>query len=75
MVISMLSSKRQTVNLMERLIDKFLTSLLMMAERITGKCPSLADGPASIESTPHEDPTPTIRFSHEDRMVEGDLFG
>jgi hypothetical protein len=71
----MLSIKHQTVNLMERLIDKFLTLLLMMAERIIGKCPSSADGPASIDPTATEDPTPTIRFSHEDRMVEGDLFG
>ena len=59
---------------MERLIDKFLTSLLMMAERITGKYPSPADEPTTYEPTVPEDPTPTIRFSHEDRMVEGDLF-
>ena len=60
---------------MERLIDKFLTSLLMMAERITDKCPSPADEPTTYEPTVPKDPTPTIRFSHEDRMVEGDLFG
>ena len=59
---------------MERLIDKFLTSLLLMAERITGKCPSPADEPTTYEPKASEDPTPTIRFSHEDRMVEGDLF-
>ena len=34
---------------MERLIDKFLTSLLMMAERITGKSPSPADEPTTYE--------------------------
>lgn len=59
---------------MERLIDKFLTSLLLMAERITGKCPSPADEQTTYEPKVPEDPTPTIRFSHEDRMVEGDLF-
>lgn len=60
---------------MERLIDKFLTSLLLMAERITGKCPSPADEQTTYDPIVPEDPTPTIRFSHEDRMVEGDLFG
>lgn len=45
---------------MERLIDKFLTLLLLMAERITGKCPSPADEQTAYEPKVPEDPTPTI---------------
>lgn len=54
---------------MEKLIDKFLTSLLTMAERITGKCLPPTDEPKAPQTPP------VIRFSKEDRVIEGDLFG
>ena len=54
---------------MDRLIDKFLTSLLTMAGRITGKCLPPSDEPEAPQ------PPPVIRFSKEDRVIEGDLFG
>lgn len=54
---------------MDRLIDRFLSSLLLMAERITGHCLPPADEPKAPQTPP------IIRFSKEDRVIEGDLFG
>ena len=54
---------------MERIVDWIMTSLFQMAEYVCGKCSFLMDEPA----TPQE-VAPKIRFSNEDKMVEGELF-
>ena len=54
---------------MERIVDLIMTHLFQMAEYVCGKCSFLMDEPA----TPQE-VAPKIRFSNEDKMVEGELF-
>ena len=55
--------------MMEKVVDWIMTSLFQMAEYVCGRCSFLVDDPA----TPQE-VAPTIRFSNEDKMVEGELF-
>ena len=55
--------------MMEKVVDWIMTSLFEMAEYVCGRCSFLVDEPA----TPQE-VAPTIRFSNEDKMVEGELF-
>lgn len=54
---------------MERIVDWIMTHLFQLAEYVCGKCSFLVDEPA----TPQE-VAPKIRFSNEDKMVEGELF-
>ena len=54
---------------MERIVDLIMTRLFQLAEYVCGRCSFLVDEPA----TPQE-VVPKIRFSNEDKMVEGDLF-
>ena len=56
---------------MDALIDIAMTHLFQLAEFVCNRC-SLDKGmPAVTQSQPE---APTIRFSKEDRMVEGELF-
>lgn len=70
------------------LIDLSMTRLFLLAEYVCDKT-SFACGsefmsgqaslraerrPQAVEPIPSKDIVPTIRFSNEDRMVEGDLF-
>lgn len=55
--------------MMEKVVDWIMTGLFQMAEYVCGRCSFLVDEPA----TPQE-VAPTIRFSNEDKMVEGELF-
>ena len=55
--------------MMEKMVDWIMTGLFQMAEYVCGRCSFLVDEPA----TPQE-VAPTIRFSNEDKMVEGELF-
>ena len=61
---------------MEKLVDFIMTNLFQLAEYVCNKSPFIADKPTMPPSAPapQEDLTPTIRFSNEDIMVEGDLF-
>lgn len=61
---------------MEKLVDFIMTHLFQLAEYVCNKSPFIADKPTMPPSAPapQEDLTPTIRFSNEDIMVEGDLF-
>ena len=54
---------------MEKVIDLAMSKLFQLAEYVCNRCSSIADEPAAPQETP-----PTIRFSNEDRMVEGELF-
>ncbi|MBR1502724.1 MAG: hypothetical protein IJ618_02430 [Prevotella sp.] len=59
---------------MDKLIDLGMTKLFLLAEYVCNKI-----GVAQMESEPVAQPsfkdiTTTIRFSKEDKMVEGELF-
>ena len=56
---------------MERIVDFTMTHLFQLAEYILDKCTFLIKEPAPV--VPQE-VAPTIRFSNEDKMVEGELF-
>mgnify|MGYP006916085999 CR=1 FL=1 len=56
---------------MERLIDLGMTKLFQLAEYVCNRCSLDKSEPAAPQSQPV---VPTIRFSKEDRMVEGELF-
>ena len=56
---------------MERLIDLGMNKLFQLAEYVCSKCSLDKGEPAAPQSQPI---TPTIRFSNEDKMVEGELF-
>ena len=56
---------------MDRLIDHAMTKLFQLAEHICGRSTLKQDEPATSISRPAE---PSIRFSNEDKMVEGELF-
>lgn len=62
---------------MDTLIDLAMTKLFLLAEYVCDKT-SLACSremrPQTAESIPSKDIVPTIRFSNEDKMVEGELF-
>lgn len=54
---------------MEKVIDLAMTKLFQLAEYVCGKCSPVRDEPAATQEI-----TPTIRFTDEDKMVEGELF-
>lgn len=54
---------------MDKVIDLAMTKLFQLAEYVCSKCSFVADKPAATQEV-----APTIHFTNEDRMVEGDLF-
>lgn len=54
---------------MEKVVDWIMTNLFQLAEYVCGKCSFLVDESATPQSV-----APTIRFSNEDKMVEGELL-
>jgi hypothetical protein len=58
--------------MMERMIDIAMTKLFQLAEYVCRRCSSAEDEPAATAKS--ENIIPTIRFSNEDKMVEGELF-
>ena len=56
---------------MDKLIDLGMTKLFQLAEYVCSKCSLEKGEPAATQP---QQIVPTIRFSNEDRMVEGDLF-
>ena len=55
----------------DKLIDLGMTKLFQLAEYVCSRCSLDKGEPAAPQSQPV---TPTIRFSNEDKMVEGELF-
>ena len=55
----------------DKVIDRAMTKLFQLAEHICGRCTIKHDEPTTSVSHPAE---PSIRFSNEDKMVEGELF-
>ena len=58
--------------MMDKLIDLGMTKLFQLAEYVCAKI-GVAPAPAAPAVAP-QPATPTIRFSNEDKMVEGELF-
>lgn len=57
---------------MNKIVDHFLTKLFDLAEKVTNKFDeSPKDFVSKCDATHNP---PTIRFSNESQMVEGDLF-
>ena len=54
---------------MNRVIDLVMTKLFQLAEYVCNRCSFLVGEPAASHEV-----APTIRFTNEDKMVEGDLF-
>ena len=54
---------------MDRVVDLAMTKLFQLAEYVCSRCSSEADEPAASHEV-----APTIRFTNEDKMVEGELF-
>ena len=54
---------------MNRVIDLVMTKLFQLAEYVCSRYSSILD-----ESAASHEVAPTIRFTNEDKMVEGDLF-
>lgn len=54
---------------MNRLIDRSLTFLFRLAERLTSECSA---GIKQSDDTPK--PPSTIRFTKEDKWIQGELF-
>ena len=55
----------------DKVIDHAMTKLFQLAEYICGRCSLNQNEPAPSVSHPAE---PFIRFSNEDKMIEGELF-
>ena len=51
------------------MIDLAMSKLLQLAEYVCSICSSVADEPAETHEV-----EPIIRFTNEDKMVEGELF-
>ena len=54
---------------MDKMIDIAMTRLFQLAEYVCSKCSSVLNEPAVSQEV-----APTIRFTNEDKMVEGELF-
>ena len=57
---------------MDRLIDLGMTKLFQLAEYVCSRCSLDKSEPAAAQP---QQVVQTIRFSNEDKMVEGELFG
>lgn len=58
--------------MMDKFTDIFLSKLFELAEHVLGKSSTTYHMPRHEPKA--EMPVPTIRFSRDDRMVEGELF-
>ena len=56
---------------MDKLIDLGMTKLFQLAEYVCSKCSLEKGEPAATQP---QQVAPTIRFSNEDNIVEGELF-
>ena len=58
-------------SIMEKIVDLTMTRLFQLAEYVCCKCLLDKGEHTTSQSRPA---APTIRFSNDDKMVEGDLF-
>ena len=55
-------------------VDLSMTKLFLLAEKVYNLTADKRNEASVCSPEPSKDVVPTIRFSKEDRMVEGDLF-
>jgi hypothetical protein len=67
----MIAKKTISMNV---LIDLSMTKLFLLAEKVYNLTVDKRNEASVCSPEPSKDVAPTIRFSKEDRMVEGDLF-
>ena len=67
----MIAKKTISMNV---LIDLSMTKLFLLAEKVYNLTADKRNEASVCSPEPSKDVVPTIRFSKEDRMVEGDLF-
>jgi hypothetical protein len=67
----MIAKKTISMNV---LIDLSMTKLFLLAEKVYNLTDDKRNEASVCSPEPSKDVVPTIRFSKEDRMVEGDLF-
>lgn len=59
---------------MDRVVDLAMTKLFQLAEYVCSRCSSEADEPAAQHEMVKQTTVPTIRFSSDEKYVEGELF-
>ena len=59
---------------MNRVIDLVMTKLFQLAEYVCSRCSSVMDEPAAKHEMVKQTTVPTIRFSSDEKYVEGELF-
>ncbi len=59
---------------MNKIVDRFLTNLFGLAEKVANKFDHTSEVPTVKCDIPRDAPKPRIRFSNDDKMVEGELF-
>ena len=59
---------------MNKLVDLMMTKLFQLAEYVCSKYSLSSSEPAAKPIVKKKVDTPTIRFSNDDKMVEGELF-
>lgn len=69
-IINLLNQKYY--EMMEKIVDLTMTRLFLMAEYVLAHYTLTSSTPAT--PTTSQPIMPTIRFSNEDKMVEGELF-
>ena len=67
-----MTAKKMNLDMM---VDLIMTRLFQLAEYVCNRFSSKTDEPtAPVPPASPSEEVPPIRFSHEDRMVEGELF-
>ncbi len=59
---------------MDKVIDHAMSKLFQLAEYVCSRFPSVADEPAAQHEMVKQTTVPTIRFSSDEKYVEGELF-
>ena len=59
---------------MDKLINLGMNKLFQLAEYVCGKIGVVGVEEEPVANQPKQDVIPAIRFSQEDKMVEGELF-
>ena len=59
---------------MNKIVDRFLTNLFGLAEKVANKFEHSSEVPTVKCDIPRDTPKPHIRFSNDDKMVEGELW-
>ena len=59
---------------MDKVVDFLMTRLILLAEKVCSSCSFLQDEPNARQDIVEQNVGAPIRFSNEDKYVEGELF-